>query len=311
MSQKVDLSLAVNYLPACACLAKMLVFMLAVTLIPEGREVDGLVVLAAMLYVDRLLTRNIIFDANAILIAVLFANAHAGIRAVSTHRAFQSLMDGLFVFWAAGSLALICEPRGVKQAMDRRATWAKIVPVLLMLLIVVATSHFHADMEPGAVRCCRALAFTLLSFAWIYIVGVRAPHGIEYLKENSCQFVARLSPVLYVSVWIAAAFTISAVGGFAVQYMRMAAAEAAAASAPYQHIMMHASAQPASDALVSIVVANDGPSPAALAAAPPLSAPRKADEEEEELFRQARMQSLGNMMMTTARRTLDPIRESP
>ena len=307
MSQKVDLSLAVNYLPACACLAKMLVFMLAVTLIPEGREVDGLVVLAAMLYVDRLLTRNIIFDANAILIAVLFANAHAGIRAVSTHRAFQSLMDGLFVFWAAGSLALICEPRGVKQAMDRRATWAKIVPVLLMLLIVVATSHFHADMEPGAVRCCRALAFTLLSFAWIYIVGVRAPHGIEYLKENSCQFVARLSPVLYVSVWIAAAFTISAVGGFAVQYMRMAAAEAAAASAPYQQIL-HSTAQPASDALVSIVVvANDGPSPAA----PPQSAPRKADEEEEELFRQARMQSLGlNNMMTAGRRMLEPIREN-
>lgn len=195
--------------------------------------------------------------------------------------------------------------------MDRRATWAKIVPVLLMLLIVVATSHFHADMEPGAVRCCRALAFTLLSFAWIYIVGVRAPHGIEYLKENSCQFVARLSPVLYVSAWIAAAFTISAVGGFAVQYMRMAAVEAAAASAPYQPIMMHASAQPSSDALVSIVVSNDGPSPAALllAAAPPQSAPRKADEEEEELFRQARMQSLGNMM-TAGRRMLEPIREN-
>ncbi len=45
----VDLSLAVNYLPACACLKKMLVLMLVIWLIPAGEEVDCLITLAAML----------------------------------------------------------------------------------------------------------------------------------------------------------------------------------------------------------------------------------------------------------------------
>jgi hypothetical protein len=310
MSLKVDLTLAVNYLPACSCLAKMLVFMLAMTLIPAGSEVDGLVFLAAMLYVDRLVTRNIIFDANAILLAVLFANAHAGVRAVSSQRAFQTLVDGMFIFWAMGSLVLICEPRSVKLALDRRPSWAKIVPVLLMLLIVVAISHFHAELEPGGVRCCRALAFTLLSFAWIYIVGIRTPHGIEYLKENSCQFVARLSPVLYVSVWIAVAFTICAVGGFVMQYMRMVEADsstAGASSHTYQQLqMIHCQED---GVAVTVNTGNNNndsaAAPAALTTHAALNTPRKADEDEEELFRLARLQSM------SARRTLplEPIRE--
>jgi hypothetical protein len=64
------------------------------------------------------------------------------------------------------------------------------------------------------------VAFALLSFAWIYIVGVHAPAGIEYLKENSCQFVSRLSPVLYASPWIAGAFTVGAVSAFITIHMR-------------------------------------------------------------------------------------------
>lgn len=221
MSLKVDLTLAVNYLPACICMGKMLVFMLIISIIPPGTEVDAYMCLAAMLYVDRLVIRNIIFDANAILLAVFFSNVHAGVRAISVHRAYQGLVDGMFLFWSIGSLVLISEPEAVKKIVDRRARVARLGPVLLMLLIVAAISHFNTPLEPASARGCRAIAFTLLSFAWIYIVGVHATHGIEYLKENSCQFIARLAPVLYATAWIAAAFSIGAVGGFVLQYMRL------------------------------------------------------------------------------------------
>lgn len=221
MALHVDLTLAVNYLPACACLGKVLVFMLVVAAIPPGHEVDGLVIVAAMLYLDRMVTRNIIFDANAILLAIFFANAHAGIRALSTQHAYKVLVDCMFLCWAAGALVLLGEPHMIKKTIERKPEAARLVPVLLMLVIVVAMTHVHEPLESGGIRCCRAVAFTLLSFAWIYIVGVHATTGIEYLKENSCQFVARLSPVLYASQWIAVLFTIGAIAAFATQYMRL------------------------------------------------------------------------------------------
>lgn len=308
MSVKVDLTLAVNYIPACTCLAKVLVFMLTLTWIPEGNEIEGLVLLAALLYMDRLVTRNIIFDANAILLAIFFANAHAGVRAVSTHRAYQGLVDGMFLFWATGSVVLICEPDRVKQAINKRTKASKLVPVLLMLIIVVAMSHFHAPLEPGITRCCRALAFTLLSFAWIYILGVRLQHGIEYLKENSCQFVSRLSPVLYTSPWIAVAFAIGASGGFVAQYIRIAADESA--QSPYQHTADSATQltsvliqdlQHSSHTNQNIAGLHGGGNQLQQVQT------RLPDEEEEELFRLARMQSLASM----SGRRLDTIRESP
>jgi hypothetical protein len=64
------------------------------------------------------------------------------------------------------------------------------------------------------------MAFTLLSFAWIYIVGIHSAHGLEYLKETSSQFVVRLAPVLYSPPWLAGAFLVAAVVGLVLQYSR-------------------------------------------------------------------------------------------
>ena len=275
MALNVDLTLAVNYLPACACLGKMLVFMLALTAIPSESEVDGLVILAAVLYMDRLTTRNIIFDANAILMAVFFANVHAGIRATSTHRAYGGLVDGMFLCWSMGSLMLILEPAPVKRMFDKRARMAKIVPVLLMLLIVTCISHFHCVLEPGGLRACRAVAFTLLAFAWIYIVGIHTPHGIEYLKENSCQFVARLSPVLYVSPWVAIGFTFGAVGAFGVQFMRLVSVTEPSS------VQAGAGNSSLRDMEAQIVTASEEP------VQTPVKKPEEPEEDELQLFRQA------------------------
>ena len=216
-----DLTLAVNYLPACECLGKMLILMLSVAWIPQGNEVDAYISIAAVLYMDRLVTRNMIFDANAILLAVYFANVQAQLRAVSQHRAYPLLVDAMFLVWAMGSVVLIAEPMAVKNALERRPRANKLGPVLLMLMIVPAIAHFHAPLETGGTRGCRAVAFTLLAFAWIYIVGIHTPHGIEYLKENSSQFVARLAPVLYASLWIAVVFSLAAVAGLVMQYLRL------------------------------------------------------------------------------------------
>lgn len=284
MALHVDLTLAVNYLPACTCLGKVLVCMLAIAVIPPGREVDGLVLVAAMLYMDRMITRNIIFDANAILLAIFFANVHAGIRALNTQHAYRILVDCMFLFWAAGSLLLLGEPQLVKKTIERKPAAARVVPVMLMLTIVVAMTHVHEPLEPGGVRACRAVAFTLLAFAWIYIVGVHATTGIEYLKENSCQFVARLAPVLYASQWVAVLFAIGAVAAFATQYMRL----------PQTTTALPLTARPGEPP--------SAPKESYVESAC-ASTPTEMPDDTEELFRMARMQA--------AARRLDTIHEIP
>ena len=276
MARNVDLTLAVNYLPACECLGKMLIFMLWVAWIQPGGEVDAYISLASILYMDRLVTRNMIFDANAILLAVYFANVQAQLRAVSQHRAYPVLVDCMFVLWAMGSVVLIAEPMAVKNALERRPRANKLGAVVLMLLIVPAIAHFHAPLETGGVRGCRAVAFTLLAFAWIYIVGIHTPHGIEYLKENSSQFVARLAPVLYTTLWIAVVFCLAAVAGLVMQYLRLVGQKGAGLESPPDMVVVEP--------------------------------PRQEEADAEELFRMARMQSLARTGAAPAR--LEPILES-
>lgn len=206
--QTVDLTLAVNYLPACGCLVRLILLMLALALVPVGDEIlGGYLAIAAALYLDRTLTHKIIFDGNAILLTVFFANIHAVIRAAtSTMRAYTPIVGAGHLIWAAGCTLLIADPPLVRQALDRKVAGNKLVPVSAMLVTIVTTAYFQCDLEPILIRACRALAFTLLAFAWIYVIGIHSNQGVGYLKESSWQFITRLAPVLYSPLWLAALF---------------------------------------------------------------------------------------------------------
>lgn len=217
--KKVDLALAVNYVPACLCLCKALVLMLLLSAIQSGEEIrGGYILLAGMLYLDRLVMRNMIFDANAILLALYFANVHAAVRATSLRQAYPVFVSGLHVCWAGMCLTLLAEPGKVRWWLERRAQASRVIPILFMTGVLVGTAYVHAPMETGGVRTCRALGFTLLAFAWIYLVGIHTHNGIEYLKETSCQFVARMAPVLYSPLWLAGMFVPAAIGALAWHY---------------------------------------------------------------------------------------------
>ena len=217
--KKVDLALAVNYVPACLCLCKALVLMLLLSAIQSGEEIrGGYIPLAGMLYLDRLVMRNMIFDANAILLALYFANVHAAVRATSLRQAYPVFVAGLHLCWAGMCLTLLAEPGKVRWWLEKRAQASRVVPVLFMVGVLAGTAYVHAPMETGGVRTCRALGFTLLAFAWIYLVGIHAQNGIEYLKETSCQFVARLAPILYSPLWLAALFMPAAVAALGWHY---------------------------------------------------------------------------------------------
>lgn len=264
---QVDLTLAVNYLPACTCLCKTVVLMTLIGLIQPGDEIrGGYVPLASVLYIDRVVTRNLIFDANAILLAVFFANVHAAIRANSQRVGYWFFMYGLHACWIAFCLTLIYEPRQVRWVFEKRIQASRIIPILLMLLVVTGTAYINAPLEPPPFRACRAMAFTLLSFTWIYIVGIHSPHGLEYLKETSSQFVVRLAPVLYSPPWLAGMFVVCAVVGLVIQYSRQ----------------------------FDRAESRNEDGPKTQADAPPAQAETNEDLQLHELFRQAKMSSRHN-----------------
>jgi hypothetical protein len=294
MAQVVDLTLAVNYLPACACLVKVLVFALALAIIPQGEEVRGFIVLAGMLYLDRLTTRNIIFDANSILLAVFFANVHAAVRALANQHAYPVLVWGLHSCWAGMCLTLIIEPSQVKWIFDKQVKANKIIPVMLMIMVIVGTAYIQTPLENAAIRSCRALVFTLLSFAWIYVVGIHTTHGIEYLKETSCQFVARLAPVLYSPPWLATAFTPAVIGALVYQHTRRNNQNSPNSTGVDQH-----------EAKLSMVIVHDGqqysavPTTAAATSNDPCQVEYPIVEDDvQELFRMAKMGRGGRMLET-------------
>lgn len=286
--QKVDLALAVNYLPACNCLVKLLVFTAVLSVIPEGEEVlGGYLVLAALLYLDRMVTKNIIFDANAILIAVFFANVHAVIRASGVGmRPHPVFMWFLHLVWFVACVVLVIDPPPVRQLFERRAQANRLAPVVLMLVVIVVTSYFQGDLEPASLRVGRALAFTLLSFAWIYVVGIHSQQGIEYLKESSCQFVSRLAPVLYSPVWLSVLFCPAIVWALVVQHV--ARQNLTRCFTPPPHT--YAPLLPVTSSDLHGSEHTTEPTPPSTAESHPLPA-NEPDSQLEELFRQAKQAS--------------------
>lgn len=218
--QTVDLTLAVNYLPACGCLIRLIMLMLAIAIVPPGDEIlGGYLAIAAVLYMDRTLTHKIIFDGNAILMAVFFANTHAVIRAsASSMRAYPVIMAVGHLLWACGCTLLIADPPQIRQALDKRVAGNKLIPVSAMLITIVISAYFQCELEPTPIRACRGLAFTLLAFAWIYVIGIHSNQGVGYLKETSWQFITRLAPVLYSPLWLAMLFCPAIIWALAVHH---------------------------------------------------------------------------------------------
>jgi hypothetical protein len=216
---KVDLRLAVNYVPACTCLAKLLMLLLAVSGIHPGQELGGYTLLAAILYTDRLCMRNMIFDANAVLLAVFFSQVQAVVRANSSLEPHIAGVVCLAVGWCWWCTVLIAEPPVFLAAVDKRTRIIEGASSLLMVVIIVGTSYFHAPAEPIGFLAWRAVGFALLSFVWIYLIGIEL-QSLDHLKENSSQFIARMAPMLYSPLWATGLFFPLASGALGYQFMR-------------------------------------------------------------------------------------------
>jgi len=218
----VDLSLAINYVPACFCVCKLILLMLLISFIKAGDEISSYTILAVALYLDRLIGKNMIFDSNAILLAVYFANVYGCIRSNATHKTLPFLMFMVHLSWIISCACALSEPSAFRHWFEKRSRTQRYGPSALMLIMITCMTYFFQAEESVLSRFCRGLVFTLLALGWIYIVGVRNQSGgIEYLKDTSSHFISRLAPVLYSPIWACVLFTFMGIAALVYQYLKI------------------------------------------------------------------------------------------
>ena len=198
---QIDLTLAVNYVPAALCLIRLLFYLFLMGVFHSGEEIGGYTILGLVLWMDRVIFRvyikNIIFDSSAIILAVFISNVFLTLRTYNT-KPYMSFLGVVVNFgWMGSAICMILEPVHLRKVFEKRARMYHVVPAFITALAIGAQIQVHADREENGMRFYRGVSFALLSLVWIYVVGIHQSQSIEPLKDNSSHFIARFTPVLY------------------------------------------------------------------------------------------------------------------
>ena len=235
----IDLSLAVNYIPAVICLAKAALISFCLAIVQPWHHLGGFIIFAMLLNIDRSVSCAKIFDENAVQMVILAAWIINVLRAaVETSKLAQTLNPVSSVLWVSLSLALVVEPRMVQECFvlygqGSGGTAHKLMPAVLTSLMVGVISFTPMPDESGAVKSIRALSFAALCVLWVYVVSVWRRNKRQV--ANVCVFethalIARFCPVLYVHSVLAFWFVVACLGCVVYHYVRMHVAAASVTS---------------------------------------------------------------------------------
>jgi hypothetical protein len=223
----IDLTLAVNYIPAVVCLGKAALISFCLSIIHPGAHLGGFVVFAMLLNLDRAVSCARIFDENALQLCILASWVINFLRVAS--EAPVLLNPIVSALWVGFSLSLVVEPRVVQEffvlyGQGAGGALRKLVPGIVSSLMVGLVSLTPLQAEAGVVKSARTVGFAGLCVAWVYVVSVwRAkPRNVS----GACVFethalVARFCPVLYVNWVVAGGFGLVCVACLAYHYVRI------------------------------------------------------------------------------------------
>jgi len=210
MPPPIDLTLAVNYIPAATCLLRLVFFIFLMTLIKPGDELGGYSIIGLLVWQDRVVFKayfpNQIFDGSALIIAVFASNLFLIVRNSNTgsHLSFMGAVVNFW--WGMMCVGLILEPISMRRVFERRKKLYHILPAIITGVALLALAQVHADREDAGVKFTRGIAFALLSLVWIYVVAL---HQADQTKDSSA-VISRFSPVLYMPVPLACLFALIA-----------------------------------------------------------------------------------------------------
>ena len=222
-SMQIDLSLAINYLPAVECFTKTLLVALSVCLVNPAEHLGAFSVLFLSLTIDRAVSSGRIFDGNAILLSVLLSFFVNTLRAGATAPAPVPPIASLI--WSSFSVVLAVEPKPVQeffvlygQSGGGRAR--QVLPAVINCFFVGFLTFLPLPTENNTLRIAKSMCFCTLCILWVYIVTIwrNRPRNCVFFTHA---LVARFSPLLYFTPPFFISFTLVSVAVLGYHYMQI------------------------------------------------------------------------------------------
>lgn len=219
----IDLSLAVNYLPAVECMVKATLLSSILCLSNVSEHPGAVCIMALMLTIDRALASARILDGNAVQFSVLFGWFVHALREGAY--APSPVLPIATAFWLAFSMALVVEPAQVQEFLalyGQGGPIRQILPAVGSSFFIGLFAFLPVSAESCALRITRSLAFAALCVGWVYVVTVwkaRPRQGVCVFASHT--LLARFSPVLYVNGVVACVFVFVCVVMMGYHYVQM------------------------------------------------------------------------------------------
>ena len=195
--EHIDLSLAVNYLPAVECSLKGIFLCFVLVFISPGDHLGVYTIMSLLLNIDRVISRTRIFDGNALLCTVLASHVINFLRAGVAPVPF---LIGPFVtlIWLACSVVLITEPEVVRGYLADKARLRRILPALVTGFGIGSLAFTPMPAESMGLKFVRSLGFLMLCVIWVYVIGVWRRNSMnESFNQN---LIAKFCPFLFVQL---------------------------------------------------------------------------------------------------------------
>lgn len=206
----VDLSLAVNYLPACVCIVESTLLSLGLCAAHAFRLTPAYVGIGLCLAVGRLMySHPRIMDKSSILLGIFLAHAVFEIQESGDSGLWHPYFQGaISLEWPAlaGYRLLLGAPKNAFSAGRRALHWE-----FAGACAHVAACAFYgsAQPEPRGVRVARYMAFCLVSLCWMYVVGIFRRRVTQGVSDSTVYFAVYFWPIMYVHPYVAAAYSMA------------------------------------------------------------------------------------------------------
>lgn len=224
----IDLTLAVNYLPAVEVVIKTAFVTSCLALLSPSDTLGGIAVMVMMVSVDRSLSSAWIMDGNALQFSVLLSWFVNYLRTAA-------VAPGLALpvatwLWCASSFVLVAEPKSVQEFFVLYGSGAggrfkQVLPAVGNCFFMGLFAFLPGPTESGLAKIARSLGFVALCVLWVYVVNVWRPRPRQQ-AAGMCVFtshaiVARFSPVLYVYGAMAVVYSLACAVAVVWHYVRL------------------------------------------------------------------------------------------
>lgn len=261
----IDLRLAVNYLPACACALQSLALSFVLCALHSVKLLPAFVAVGLALIVDRSSRPCFlrVFDGSSVLFSIFLSHCVAAMQELgsSVFHLWPVLHVVFSVEWPCVAMYFLVNP------LVRRDHLRVCLCLACFRVSCCAFLYRPDSQELRLLRVGRDMAFAGLCLVWTYVVGIYRRRLTHQPTESATHFAVYFWPVLYAHVYSAAVYACAALAVIVLQLRQPDSGQAA---------QQHASASDSEQDSTVVVVQP-----------PQDAAPALPDEGDELLLRQA------------------------